>query len=266
MATTLSVITWIKARTQEPIDPCVAAALMRQEMSRRDETVRIDPEPAFPMMQLRSSSRRWPTHLCLIMCIATLVMSPAHANDADFNRLRQQGEQAQARGDLPQSIRAALKMLELKPNDLATMLTLSGLYGKAGQAEQQLVWTRKILQLQPNHFDALINQGNAQAVLGNVKAAQDSFGKARRLDPSSPVAPYSLGVLAQSLGQDQEAIAFFQAALKLSPAFEDAWFNLAVSQANTGLVREAIRNLDQLLRANPAAQDARELRNALSRP
>ena len=199
------------------------------------------------------------------MCVTTVATLPAYANEAEFQRWRQQSEQAEARGDIPQSIRAALKMIEINPNDVATMLALSGLYGMAGQPEQQLVWTRRILKLQPRHFDALINQGNALAVLGNDKAAKDSFLKAKGVEPSSPVAPYSLGVLAQSLERDQEAIGFFQAALKLAPNFEGALFNLAVSQANLGMTREAITTLNRLLKIKPCAEDARQLQNNLAR-
>ncbi len=217
------------------------------------------------MMLERFSCRQWATQLFVAMCVTTVVTLPSYANEADFNRLRLQSEQAEARGDIRQSIRATLKMLDLKPSDVATMLVLSGLYGKAGQAEQQLVWTKKILKLQPKHFDALINQGNAQAALGNTQAAKDSFYKAKDIDPSSPVVPYSLGVLAQSMEKDQEAIGFFQQALKLSPSFEDALLNLAVSQANVGRTREAIAALDRLLKKNPGAEDARQLRDSLVR-
>lgn len=227
--------------------------------------MKIKPEPASLMMQERFSFRQWTMQLFVAMCVTTAVTLPSYADDAAFQRLRQQSEQAEARGDIQQSIRAALKMLDLKSNDVATMLALSGLYGKAGQAEQQLVWTKKILKLQPSHFDALINQGNAQAALGNTQAAKENFYKAKGVDPSSPVAPYSLGVLAQSMEKDQEAIGFFQEALKLSPSFEDALLNLAVSQANVGRTREAIAALDRLLKKNPDAEDARQLRDSLVR-
>jgi tetratricopeptide (TPR) repeat protein len=273
------VTTLIKAHTQELATlrvPCLRSSFrqgglrgkvfctwqvrfVRQGMSQGNETLKINPEPAFPMMQACFSFRRWTTNLFLAMCVTTVSTLPSYANEAEFQRWRLQSEQAEARGDIPQSIRAALKMIEIKPNDVATMLALSGLYGMAGQADQQLFWTKKILKLQPKHFDALVNQGNAHAVLGNAKAAKDSFSKARDIDPSSPVVPYSLGVLAQTMERDQEAIGFFQAALKLAPNFEDALFNLAVSQANVGLAREVIATLDRLLKINTGAEDARLL-------
>ena len=202
---------------------------------------------------------RWAT---IVFAIA-ISIATAYTGGGDFNRLRQQSQQAEVQGDVPQAIRLSLKMLELQPGDLATMVALSGLYGKAEQPQQQLAFTQRILKLQPNHFDALVNQGNALAALGNLKEAKDSFKKASGIESNNPVAPYSLGVLAQSQGKDEEAIGFFQTALKMSPAFEDALFNLAVSYANIGRFRDAIGMLDRLLRKNPDAMDAKQLRATL---
>ena len=215
------------------------------------------------MMQKSFHIQTWLRRWCLALCVAAVMPLSVQASEAEFQRWRQQSELVEARGDIPQSIRAALRMHDLKPGDIPTMLALSGLYGKARQPEQQLAWSRRILKLQPRHLEALINQGNAQSVLGDAQAARNSFLMAKAVEPASPLPVYSLGVLAQALQHDEEAIGYFEAALKFLPTFEDARFNLAVSQANTGRVREAVRNLDQLLKANPAAQDARELRNAL---
>jgi tetratricopeptide (TPR) repeat protein len=219
-----------------------------------------------PTMKMLSLPRLRLLFSCLVLCVAAGAPQLSQANEAEFLRWRQQSEQAEARGDIPQSIRAALRMHDLKPGDLPTMLVLSGLYGKAGQPEQQLLWSRRILKLQPRHLEALINQGNAQAVLGDVQGARSSYLIAQTVDPASRLPAYSLGVLSQALDRDEEAIGYFQSVLKRFPDFEDARFNLAVSQANTGRVREAIRNLDQILKANPAARDARELRDTLRRP
>lgn len=217
------------------------------------------------MTSAQLSFKRLPILWLLALGVVVVASVPVQASETDFKRLDRLSTQAEAKGDFMQAIRLSLKMLNIKPNDIPTMLALSGLYGKTGQPEQQLVWTQKILTLQPNHFDALINQGNAMAALGNFKGARDSFGKAQSVDPNSHLPSYSLGVLAQSQNRDEEALGFFQRALKLSPSFEDGLFNLAVSFANLGRTKEAVAALDRLLKKNPGALDARQLRSELIR-
>lgn len=204
---------------------------------------------------------------CLFWLILAMVlpMAAALAGENDWARLREQSAQAEDRGDVALAIRLSLKLLELKPNDLPTMVSLSGLYGKAGHPQQQLAWTQRILKLQPNNFDALINRGNAMVVLGNAKGARDHFTQAKSLEPANPVAAYSLGVLAQLQERHAEAAGHFKEALRLSPDFEDALFNLAVSHANLGQYSMALMLLDRLLTQNPSAADAKALRTDISR-
>lgn len=215
------------------------------------------------MTSARISFKRLFAQLFVILGIMAAASAPVQANEAEFKRLDRLSTQAEARGDFNQAIRLSLKMLEIKPNDVPTMLALSGLYGKAELPEQQLIWAKKILKLQPRHVDALINQGNAQAALGNTTAAKMSYDQARSIDPKSPLPVYSLGVLAQSQNRDAEAIGLFQQALKSSPDFEDALFNLAVGYANIGRTKEAISTLDRLLKIIPGAMDAQSLRSTL---
>lgn len=217
------------------------------------------------MSLAHNSLKRLAHHWLLASGFLMMASVASQANETDFKRLERLSTQAEAKGDLSQAIRLSLRMLDIKPNDIPSMLALSGLYGKADQPEQQLVWTQKILTLQPNHFDALINQGNAMAAVGNFKGARVSFGKAQSLVPISHLPSYSLGVLAQSQNRDEEALIFFQKALNLSPSFEDALLNLAVSYANLGRTKEAVAALDRLLTKNPGALDARQLRSELTR-
>lgn len=183
-----------------------------------------------------------------------------YANDADFRKLQQRSEQAELQNNLALAIELNQKLLELKPKDVETMTTLSGLHGKAGHFEQQLSWAQLALQHQPAHFPALINQGNALASTGKTQAAQESYRKAQRIEPSSPIPAYSMGVLAQESDLPSMALLHFQDALKINPNFEDALFNLAVSYANLKLYPEAVKTLDRLLKQNPGAIDARHMR------
>lgn len=196
-----------------------------------------------------------------LACLLTL--SVAQAQPDDFQSLLRNSTQAEERGDWKQAIQLCHRMLKIKPEDVATMVSLSGLYGHAENPTQQIFWSRKALTAQPKNFMALVNQGNGYSAVGEERRAMDSFRAAEAVDPSSPIPAYSMGVLAQSRERETEAVGYFRKALRLSPSFEDARFNLAVSLANLGETTQALNLLDQLLQHNPAASDAIELRVTL---
>ena len=95
----------------------------------------------------------------VIALLLALHAANVYANDAQFRKIQQRSEQAELQNNLALAIQLNQKLLELKPKDVETMTTLSGLHGKAGHFEQQLVWARLALKHQPEHFPALINQG-----------------------------------------------------------------------------------------------------------
>lgn len=202
--------------------------------------------------------------LLLLACLACAGASHAGAK-AEFQRLQALSELAELRGDFAGAIRFGLQSLDHQPNDQATLVALSGLYGKNEQPDLQLTWARRALRANPREFAALINQGNALMALGQDRAARDSFHKAQQVQPKSHIPSYSLGVLAQAREREAEAIVHFQQALKIAPGFEDAQFNLAVSYANLGRIPQALQILDELLAANPRATDARQMRTDLQR-
>ena len=207
-------------------------------------------------------------HLRLIfLCVATTVAltfslhtSQVHAGNDEFQKIQKRSEQAELQGDLELAIQLTLQLMQLRPYDLDTMTTLSGLYGKAENPLKQLSWAQVALKRNPNYFPALINQGNALASTGQAKAAEESFRKAQRVDPSSPIPAYSMGVLAQESDEPQQAILHFKEALKINPNFEDAMFNTAVAYANLKMYPEAVQTLDNLIKRNPSAADARYMR------
>jgi tetratricopeptide (TPR) repeat protein len=215
-------------------------------------------------MFLSQHYRRSPTNTLLVAPVMALLLAlhaaSVCANDTEFRKLQQYSEQAELQNNLTLAIALNHKLLEIKSKDVETMTTLSGLYGKAGNFEQELAWAHLALKHQPGHFPALINQGNALAGTGKTQAAQESYRKAQRIDPSSPIPAYSMGVLAQNNNQQSTALLHFQTALKINPHFEDALFNLAVAYANLKLYPEAIKTLNCLLKQNPSAIDALYMR------
>lgn len=202
--------------------------------------------------------------LLLLACLACAGVSHASAK-AEFQRLQALGAQAERRGDLAEAIRLRLQSLEHRPNDQATLVALSGLYGQQKQPALQLVWARRALRANPMEFAALMHQGNALMAMYQDLEASDSFNQAQQVQPKNHLPSYSLGVLAHARGYEVQAMAHFLRALKMAPGSEDAAFNLAVSYANLGRMSHALRVLDELLVKNPRAAHARQMRTNLER-
>lgn len=198
-----------------------------------------------------------------VFLASLLALSVAQAQPDDFQHLLRSSTHAEERGDWKQAIQLCHQMLKIKPQDVATMVSLSGLYGHAENPTQQIFWSQKVLAIQPKNFMVLVNQGNGYSAVGEDRRAMDSFRSAEAVDPNNPIPAYSMGVLAQNRERDKEAVGYFRKALRLSPNVEDARFNLAVSLTNLGETKQALGELDQLLQHNPSAFDAIQLRLTL---
>ena len=234
-----------------------------QDCERKMPREMIAQAPATGQFGQIAHRRRLAAKRALVFLCCLLTLSAAHAQSEDFQRLMQSSIQAEKRGDWRQAIELCHQILKVKPGDVETMVSLSGLYGHAGNPAQQIAWSQKVLVIQPRTFKALINRGNGYSAIGEGRPAIDSYRAAEAIDPTSPIPAYSLGVVAQAQGHEAAAAGYFHKALQLSPGFEDARFNLAVSLANQGEAAQAIRVLDQLLRQNPLASDAIQLSRAL---
>lgn len=193
--------------------------------------------------------------LILIMVLFTS-LGAVSAQTPQIIQLKQQAIQLEEAGDLAGAMAVNQRLLLLKPDDVAVMNTIAGLYGVQHQYQQEIEWADKALAIDTAYAPAHINRGNALAALGRIDEAKTAFQRVIQVAPDNPLGPYSLGVLAERQGQIESALAWCQQSIKIDPTFENGWFNAAAMYANLRRWGEATTALQKIAALNPEADDA----------
>jgi tetratricopeptide (TPR) repeat protein len=163
--------------------------------------------------------------------------------------------------------------LKLRPDDVATILTLAHLYAQLQKHEDAArLWARYV-DLDPGSFDALIQLGGHQLAGGDAAAASATLGKALALQPRSARAYLALAETSARAQQADQAILHYRKALELEPRNVAA--RIALGEALYGARRydEAVAEAQAVLEADPqnrygmdlqvrAFRDARQLDRA----
>lgn len=171
-------------------------------------------------------------------------------------------EQAIARedaGDLKGAIRVYEQILERDPGDVRAMNSIAGLYGKLGDFQEEIRWSRKAIDTDPDFHLAYVNHGNGLALVGRVDEARAAFERAAQLEPGAPIPVYSLGFLAERQRDWKTAAAHYEKVVEIDPRFEPGWFSLAAAYGNLGRIDEAIVAVKKALELKPDSPDARAM-------
>ncbi len=162
-------------------------------------------------------------------------------------------------GDLPGAIRVYKQVLKLDPDDIHTINSIAGVYGKLNHPDLERTWAQKAIAIDSSFAPAYINYGNASAALGDLSEARKSFLKAMELDPKNCMGFYSLGVLEEQEHHPDKALVLYRRSVEINPKFENGYFNMAAMYANARRWDEAEEALHKVLELNPEAEDARQM-------
>lgn len=124
------------------------------------------------------------------------------SNDAEVNRLMDQGERAMAAQDMRTAIGAFTKIIEIAPgfaegwNRRATALYMIGEY-EASRAD-----VAKTLALEPRHFGALSGLGLINAAENKGEAAIEAWQHALEVNPNMPSVQQNIEEMQAKLAED----------------------------------------------------------------
>ncbi len=166
---------------------------------------------------------------------------------------------------LPSAIDKYKEVLKLEPKDSAAMNTIAGLYGRLGNAEQEIVWAQKAVDTSPEYWKGYVNLGNGLAMQGKFDAAIKAFQKAAEIAPKDPLPVYSLGVVAENQRDLKKALEFYKKSVELDAKFESGLFSAAAMHANLRQFVEAKALLKKLLAINPKDEDAQQMLQQIER-
>ena len=157
------------------------------------------------------------------------------------------------------------EVLKLEPKDFAAMNTIAGLYGKEGNAAQEVVWAQKSIDTSPRYWQGYINLGNGLGMQDKFDAAIKAYQKAAEIAPKDPLPIYSLGVIAENQHNFTKALDLYKKSVELDPKFENGLFSAAAMHANLKQFAEAKALLKKLLAINPKDTDAQQMLQQIER-
>ena len=133
----------------------------------------------------------------------------------------------------------------LAPADHRWPYYLGHLYKGKGPHAQSLSSFKRALQLRPNDVATLVWLGDAYLVEGNADAAEPLFNQALTLEPTSAAAHFGAGRLALAKRDYVEAIAHLEKTLAIDPQATAANYQLGMAYRGQGDLSRANAQLAQ---------------------
>jgi tetratricopeptide (TPR) repeat protein len=125
-------------------------------------------------------------------------------------------------------------------NAANAMISLSNVFNKPQNIQQQIQQYKEAIRENPNDFDAYFNLGGCYSKLGNEKEAMLATKEALRIRPDYAFAQIALGLNYHNLGQYDQAIETYKQAVKLDPQLaEQAKLLISNSYAASGQPEKA---------------------------
>lgn len=129
------------------------------------------------------------------------------------------------------------------PSDYRWPYFMAQLAKSAGDLPKAQRLFEHVLQLKPDDMDSLVWLGDVSLAAGNLDVAERTFARALQLDPNSVSAKYGAGRTALAKGNHREAVAQLESALSLNPKATAAHYPLSQAYAALGDTAKSAEHL-----------------------
>ena len=136
------------------------------------------------------------------------------------------------KGDLEKAHETMLKTLEIKDDDVATLVNLGILLSNEEKYEEANAYLQKTLELDPGNVNAIQRLAQNFDLLEMTEEAEAAYQRAIESAPDNPNLKYNLGVLFLKRKDYASAETLFLQSLELQPDDCDAISNVAVIYNN----------------------------------
>jgi len=154
------------------------------------------------------------------------------------------------------------KVLEIVPDDEASISNVGACYYKLNQYDTAINYFQKALLINPNDTIVLYSLGNSYVMKKMHIKAIEYFKKAVSITPSFDSAYANLGVVYLDIGKYDLAIANLNKAIEINPKNDIALINLGVVYTYKRLYKKASECFKKALSINPNSTVAkRNLKN-----
>ena len=145
---------------------------------------------------------------------------------------------------LPDAAEANLRSAQsLDPSDYRWPYYLAQLARSQGDLPKAAGLFDRVLQLKPDDMDSLVWLGDVNLAAGKPDAAEPAFARAMQLDPNSVSARFGAGRTALAKGDNAKAVEYLEAVLRLNPKATAAHYPLSQAYAALG---DSVRSAEHL--------------------
>ena len=191
--------------------------------------------------------------------VAGALAYSALANEREFERLLQVGDQAVAEERTFQAIEAYSGAITRNPDSVLAHLKRGAVYYSQNELESALRDLRRAAELDPAALRAIEMLGDVNVGLRRGDRAIEQYESFIALDDRNPRVLYKLGLARYQNGRIQAAIEPLKQALALDPAMGEAYYVLGLIQRDLDQLPAARKSLEEAARRSPASQtSARE--------
>lgn len=166
------------------------------------------------------------------MSVLEMVLSNMPENE--YQRIKEQAEQAVAQKDFDSAINIYVKELEKDPNNTDLIVDIGNLYSNLKQYSLAEEYYSRAFELNEKSFRVNHNRGLNFYRQEHYDDAIAYFDKALLIQPNSYFTLNTLGNLYSKIGKDEEAVSIFNHAIELQPDNFVAAYNLGMHYLRIG--------------------------------
>jgi len=144
------------------------------------------------------------------------------------------------------------KVVEQKPEDIETKMTLADVYTRSRAYESAVSAYKDITQMRPESDEAYLKMGTVYIDMRNWKEAISPLEKAIELNPDNSDAHYNIGRAYEELDDYEKAIENFQKYIDSEPQdLKDTYLRMGIAQLEAEQFQGAASSLEKAIENNP---------------
>ncbi|MBF0445632.1 MAG: tetratricopeptide repeat protein [Magnetococcales bacterium] len=166
------------------------------------------------------------------------------------------GTALQSMGKLDEAVSSYKKAIKIKPDYAMAYSNLGNILAEQGRVEEAITHYKKAIKIKPDYSLAYFNLGNAQKIQGKLDAASKSYQKAIEIKPDYAESYNNIGNILKEQNRIDEAIACYKNAIKFKPDYAEGYNNLGTALQENGQLDESVPNYQKAITIQPNYAEA----------
>jgi tetratricopeptide (TPR) repeat protein len=130
-------------------------------------------------------------------------------------------------------------------------LNLGLAYQKKGETDNAIEAYKKVIEIKPDYVASYNNLGNAYLSKNMTEEALNMYKKSIEVDPNTAEGYYNLGILYSRKGDNNKALQLYSKAITIRPEYADVWFASGIVEYNRRDYARAAQLFKKAVEINP---------------